>query len=73
LPATNGRTASSFLIMMLAAGEVVFRHACKFGLEGIVSKRRDSACRSGRSKAWVKVKNPESPAMRRLEVGSWRL
>ena len=28
-------------------GEVVFRHACKMGLEGIVSKRRDSRYRSG--------------------------
>jgi bifunctional non-homologous end joining protein LigD len=30
-------------------GEVVFRHACKLGLEGIVSKRLGSRCRSGRS------------------------
>jgi bifunctional non-homologous end joining protein LigD len=30
-------------------GETVFRHACKLGLEGIVSKRKDSAYRSGRS------------------------
>ena len=29
-------------------GEIVFRHACKLGLEGIVSKRKDSAYRSGR-------------------------
>jgi bifunctional non-homologous end joining protein LigD len=28
-------------------GETVFRHACKLGLEGIVSKRKDSAYRSG--------------------------
>jgi ATP-dependent DNA ligase len=27
-------------------GETVFRHACKLGLEGIVSKRKDSAFRS---------------------------
>ena len=27
-------------------GETVFRHACKLGLEGIVSKRRDSTYRS---------------------------
>ncbi len=27
----------------------VFRHACKLGLEGIVSKRKDFAYRSGRS------------------------
>src|SRR3982074_505009 len=31
-------------------GEAVFRHACKMGLEGIVSKRKDSPYRSGRSK-----------------------
>jgi bifunctional non-homologous end joining protein LigD len=29
-------------------GETVFRYACKLGLEGIVSKRKDSAYRSGR-------------------------
>jgi bifunctional non-homologous end joining protein LigD len=31
-----------------ADGETVFRHACRMGLEGIVSKRRDSVYRSGR-------------------------
>jgi hypothetical protein len=31
-------------------GEIVFRHACKMGLEGIVSKRLGSIYRSGRSK-----------------------
>jgi hypothetical protein len=30
-------------------GGVVFYHACKLGLEGIVSKRKDSTYRSGRS------------------------
>ena len=30
-------------------GETVLRHACKLGLEGIVSKRKDSRYRSGRS------------------------
>jgi ATP-dependent DNA ligase len=37
------------------------------GLEGIVSKRRDAPYRSGRSKTWLKVKNPASPGVRRLE------
>jgi hypothetical protein len=32
-----------------ADGPTVFAHACKMGLEGIVSKRKDSAYRSGRS------------------------
>ena len=31
----------------------VFRHACKLGLEGIVSKRKDFAYRSGRSPDWL--------------------
>ena len=39
-------------------GETVFRHACKMGLEGIVSKRKDSPYRSGRSSDWLKMKNP---------------
>jgi ATP-dependent DNA ligase len=52
-------------------GETIFKHACKLGLEGIVSKRRDFPYRSGRTKSWVKVKNPESPAVMRLQDGSW--
>jgi hypothetical protein len=45
-------------------GEVVFRHACKLGLEGIVSKRLGSRYRSGRSPDWLKMKNPAAPAER---------
>jgi len=37
----------------------------KLGLEGIVSKRRNSAYRSGRSPDWIKRKNPAAPAVRR--------
>jgi ATP-dependent DNA ligase len=44
----------------------MFRHACQLGLEGIVSKRRDSRYPSGRSKTWLKIKSPDSPAARRL-------
>jgi bifunctional non-homologous end joining protein LigD len=42
-------------------GEIVFRHACKMGLEGIVSKRIGSRYRSGRSPDWLKFKNPAAP------------
>jgi bifunctional non-homologous end joining protein LigD len=52
-------------------GQRMFTQACKLGLEGIVCKRRDTPYRSGRSKAWVKVKNPASPAMKRLEDRTW--
>jgi ATP-dependent DNA ligase len=39
--------------------------ACKLGLEGIVSKRLGSPYRSGRSRHWVKSKNPAAPAVKR--------
>src|SRR3989442_3032091 len=44
-------------------GDVVFRHACKLGFEGIVSKRLGSFYRSGRSRDWIKIKNPVAPAV----------
>ena len=46
-------------------GETVFRHACRLALEGIVSKRKDSPNRSGRSPDWLKMKNPEAWAVKR--------
>jgi bifunctional non-homologous end joining protein LigD len=52
-------------------GATIFAHACKLGLEGIVSKRRDLPYRSGRCKAWIKVKNPASPAVLRIQDGTW--
>jgi ATP-dependent DNA ligase len=52
-------------------GAIVFKHACKLGLEGIVSKRRDLPYRSGRSKCWIKLKNPASAAMLRIKDGTW--
>jgi ATP-dependent DNA ligase len=38
-------------------GPVVFEHACKFGCEGIVSKRHGSRYVGGRSSNWLTVKN----------------
>jgi bifunctional non-homologous end joining protein LigD len=52
-------------------GEMVFGHACKLGLEGIVSKRRDSLYRSGRSPDWLKSKNPTCEAVRREAEEDW--
>jgi bifunctional non-homologous end joining protein LigD len=46
-------------------GAVVFRQACVMGLEGIVAKRRNSRYRSGRSREWIKIKNPAHPAIER--------
>ena len=56
-----------------ADGATVFEHACSFGLEGIISKRKGSRYNSGRSPYWLKLKNPESDAVRReLEKDSGR-
>ena len=44
-------------------GPIIFEYACKMGLEGIVSKRLSAPYRSGPSRDWIKVKNPDSPAM----------
>jgi bifunctional non-homologous end joining protein LigD len=48
-------------------GALVFAHACLMGLEGIVAQRIDLPYRSGRSKAWRKVRNPKAPAATRIE------
>jgi bifunctional non-homologous end joining protein LigD len=54
-----------------AVGPRLFKQACKMGLEGIVSKHRESANRAGPSKHWIKIKKPKSPAMLRAEDGNW--
>jgi ATP-dependent DNA ligase len=46
-------------------------HACKLGLEGIVSKRKNSPYRSGRSPDWLKMKNSDAPAVKREEEEDW--
>ena len=52
-------------------GALVFNAACQLGCEGIVSKRLGSPYRPGRSKYWVKVKNPNAPAVRREAEEDW--
>jgi ATP-dependent DNA ligase len=52
----------------LEDGDVVFRHACKMGLEGIVSKRLGSPYRSP---DWLKMKNPAAPAVKREAEEDW--
>ena len=37
-------------------GQTMLAHACRMGLEGIVSKRADAPYEAGRSLAWVKTK-----------------
>ena len=53
-------------------GPLVFHHACKLGLEGIVSKHKGSRYHSGRSRHWIKTKNPLSPAVSREAEIDWQ-
>jgi bifunctional non-homologous end joining protein LigD len=45
-------------------GAIIYKHACTLGCEGIVSKRLGSPYRAGRSDHWLKIKNPDAPAVR---------
>jgi bifunctional non-homologous end joining protein LigD len=38
------------------SGAEMYEHACKLGLEGLISKRRNASYRSGRSDDWIKSK-----------------
>jgi bifunctional non-homologous end joining protein LigD len=52
-------------------GATIFAQACRMGLEGTVSKRLSAPYRSGRCLDWLKVKNPDSPAMVRHREDRW--
>jgi bifunctional non-homologous end joining protein LigD len=64
------RRPEGIFVSQFEQGEIgpgLFRQACKLGLEGLVSKRRDSTYRAGRSPNWIKVKNRSHPAMERVK------
>jgi bifunctional non-homologous end joining protein LigD len=63
------RRTEGIFVAPFEQGEIgpdLFRKACEFGLEGLVSKRRDRPYRAGRSKHWIKIKNRSHPAMSRV-------
>jgi bifunctional non-homologous end joining protein LigD len=68
-----GRTSAAIQLVehLSHDGPIVFEHACRMGLEGIVSKRTDAPYRSGPSKVWLKLKNPASEAVRREREEDW--
>ena len=51
--------------------QMIFAHACEVGCEGIVSKRLGSRYVSGRSRDWIKTKNPDAPAVKREAEEDW--
>jgi len=71
-PFVQSRESPNRRVGITHPGDIVFHHACKMGLEGIVSKRLGSTYRSGRSPDWLKFKNPEAPAVKREAEEEWR-
>ena len=41
---------------VVGEGETLFKHACQYALEGIISKRIDRPYSSGRGRDWLKIK-----------------
>ena len=52
-------------------GVLVLDAACQLGCEGIVSKRLGSPYRAGCTDQWLKMKNPDAPAVRREREIDW--
>jgi len=71
LPAGRTSAGIRFNEHIEGDGPTVFAHACKLGLEGIVSKRKDSGYRSGRSPDWLKMKNTACSAVKREAEEDW--
>jgi ATP-dependent DNA ligase len=68
------RRPDGIFVAPFEVGEIgpdLFRAACRMGLEGLVSKHCDRAYRGGPCRQWLKVKNPDSPAMRRAAEVDW--
>jgi bifunctional non-homologous end joining protein LigD len=64
------RRPDGIFVAPFEAGDIgadLFRAACTFGLEGLVSKRRDRPYRAGHSPEWVKMKNRSHPAIQRVK------
>jgi len=67
----NAREGVQYVEHTGGDGDKMFDAVCKLGLEGIVSKRAGSFYRSGPSKMWIKVKNPNSAAATRVLEGGF--
>jgi bifunctional non-homologous end joining protein LigD len=64
------RRPEGIFISEFERGEIgpdLFRQACKFGLEGLISKHKDRPDRGGRQPRSIKVKNRSHPAMQRVQ------
>ena len=62
------RRVDGIFVSEFEQGEIgpdLFRHACLLGLEGLVSKHRESLYSGGRSARWIK--NRRHPAFHRVQ------
>jgi bifunctional non-homologous end joining protein LigD len=59
-PVVNGNSAIQLSEHVVGQGAAFFEQVSDMQLEGVVSKRVNSAYRSGRTKTWVKVKAKQS-------------
>jgi hypothetical protein len=62
---------SVMLASRFAMGTIADGQPGKLGVERIVSIRQDSPYRSGRSADWLKMKNPDAPAVKREAKEDW--
>jgi bifunctional non-homologous end joining protein LigD len=67
----SGRRGIQYVEHTEGDGDKMFEAVCRLGLEGVVSKKLNAPYRSGPSKAWIKVKNPNSPAATRAIDGTF--
>jgi bifunctional non-homologous end joining protein LigD len=52
----KGETPLRYSEHFIEPGQTMLRHACRMGLEGVISKRADAPYRSGRGRDWIKSK-----------------
>jgi bifunctional non-homologous end joining protein LigD len=73
LPENPGSTRRGIQYVEHTEGDGVemFQAICKLGLEGIVSKKLNAPYKSGPSKVWLKIKNPNAPAATRAIDGTF--
>jgi bifunctional non-homologous end joining protein LigD len=56
VPAAEAGGRLRFSEHIIGRGETVYEHACRLGLEGVISKRADSAYEHKRTRSWLKSK-----------------
>jgi len=62
----KARDGLEYVEYLTGDGATIFDHACRLGLEGIVSKHAAHPYRGGQSRSWRKVKNPLHPSIARV-------